>query len=158
MTLTWRSEAPAAAPAPADTPAWSDDNALKGPGPWTLVEVADAAGVSYDAVYRDVQRNILTARLVRRGAGRLRYVVTIVSLRRSARACYRHIPSTLATAPAAQEAAAARSARPPSARFEFGLQDGSSASPTTSAVVAAGPSASNDYAPSMHDHAGGATA
>lgn len=75
-----------------EPPAAAGIRPLQGPGPWTLVEVADAAGVSYDAVYRDVRRGILTALRVRRGEGRGHYLVSIVNLRHSARPCYRHVP------------------------------------------------------------------
>jgi hypothetical protein len=63
---------------------------LEGSGPWSLVDVADAAGVSYDMVYRDIRQGILPALRVRRGPGRARYTVTAEGLRRSARPCYRH--------------------------------------------------------------------
>ena len=64
---------------------------LQGPGPWTLAEVSDAVGVAYDAVYRDVQRNLLPALRVRRNEGPVRYLVSIVNLRQSARPCYRDL-------------------------------------------------------------------
>lgn len=83
---------------------WQDDvphrrasgiRPLPGLGPWTLVEVADAVGVSYDAVYHDVRHGILTARTQAGIADRARYVVTITDLRRSARPCYRHVPRAI---------------------------------------------------------------
>ena len=62
---------------------------LVGAGPWSLVDVADAAGVSYDLVYRDIRQGILPTQVNRRG-GRPRYAVTAEQLRHSARPCYRH--------------------------------------------------------------------
>lgn len=63
---------------------------LVGAGPWSLVDVADAAGVSYDMVYRDIRQGILSARSNRRRGGRPRYAVAADDLRHSARPCYRH--------------------------------------------------------------------
>jgi hypothetical protein len=63
---------------------------LEGPGPWSLVDVADAAGVSYDMVYRDIRQGILPALRLRRGPGHSRYAVSSEGLRKSARPCYRH--------------------------------------------------------------------
>lgn len=37
---------------------------LHGPGPWSLVDVADALGMSYDTVCRDVRHGLLPARRV----------------------------------------------------------------------------------------------
>jgi hypothetical protein len=68
---------------------------LEGAGPWSLVEVADAAGVRYDTVYRDIRTGILAARRLARGGGRVRYVVTAEGLRRSARPCYRRAAAGL---------------------------------------------------------------
>lgn len=62
---------------------------LEGAGPWSLVEVADAAGVRYDTVYRDIRTGILAARRLAWGGGRIRYLVTAEGLRHSARPCYR---------------------------------------------------------------------
>lgn len=67
-----------------------DIRPLVGPGPWSLVDVADAAGVSYDMVYRDIRQGILPVHAHRQGGGRPRYSVSAEDLRRSARACYRH--------------------------------------------------------------------
>jgi hypothetical protein len=67
-----------------------DIRPLVGSGPWSLVDVADAAGVSYDMVYRDIRQGILPVHAQRRGGGRPRYSVSAEDLRRSARACYRH--------------------------------------------------------------------
>lgn len=69
---------------------WMEIRPLEGTGPWNLVDVADAAGVSYDMVYRDIRQGILPALSVRKGPGRARYTVTAEGLRRSARPCYRH--------------------------------------------------------------------
>lgn len=66
-----------------------DIRPLVGAGPWSLVDVADAAGVSYDLVYRDIRQGILPTQMNRRG-GRPRYAVTAEQLRKSARPCYRH--------------------------------------------------------------------
>lgn len=63
---------------------------LEGIGPWGLVDVADAAGVSYDMVYRDIRQGILPALRLRRGPGHSRYAVSADGLRHSARPCYRH--------------------------------------------------------------------
>ena len=52
--------------------------------------MADAAGVSYDMVYRDIRQGILPALRLRRGPGHSRYAVSADGLRRSARPCYRH--------------------------------------------------------------------
>ncbi len=76
---------------------------LEGSGPWSLVDVADASGVSYDMVYRDIRQGILPALRLRRGPGQ-RYAVSLEDLRRSARPCYRH------AAPAALDAGAGRRA------------------------------------------------
>lgn len=67
-----------------------DIRPLAGSGPWSLVDVADAAGVSYDMVYRDIRQGILPVHAQRRGGARPRYSVSADDLRRSARACYRH--------------------------------------------------------------------
>ncbi len=63
---------------------------LEGAGPWSLVDIADAAGISYDMVYRDIRQGILPASRLRRGPGHSRYAVSADGLRRSARPCYRH--------------------------------------------------------------------
>jgi hypothetical protein len=63
---------------------------LSGQGPWTLVQVADALGMSYDTVCRDVRRGLLPARPAsRRGVGR--YEVLAEDLRRSPLARYRQL-------------------------------------------------------------------
>ena len=72
---------------------------LEGMGPWTLVEVADAVGKSYDVVYRDAQRGILATQDGRLRGGRARYLVTITALRQSARPCYRHVRRATAAGP-----------------------------------------------------------
>lgn len=77
-----------------------DIRPLVGAGPWSLVEVADAAGVSYDLVYRDIRQGILPTLVARRG-GRPRYTVSADNLRHSARPCYRHTVAATAAATAA---------------------------------------------------------
>ncbi len=61
---------------------------LGGGGPWTLVELADALGLSYDTVCRDVRRGILPARRSPSRAGS-RYEVTAEDLSRAGRVVYR---------------------------------------------------------------------
>lgn len=72
---------------------------LEGMGPWTLVEVADAIGQSYDLVYRDAQRGVLATQDGRPRGSRARYLVTITALRQSARPCYRHVRRATAAGP-----------------------------------------------------------
>jgi len=65
----------------------------------TLVEVADAADVSYDRVYRDVRTGILpshTVSMAERHDHR-RFVVTLTDLSRAARPCYRRLAETFTT-------------------------------------------------------------
>jgi hypothetical protein len=71
---------------------------LAGTGPWSLVEVADALGLSYDTVCRDVRRGLLPARraAVRHGA---RYLVQRDDLARAGRAVYRTAARTLDAPP-----------------------------------------------------------
>ena len=72
---------------------------LVGGGPWTLVEVADALGISYDTVCRDVRRGVLSARRAPAHAGS-RYQVTLEDLGRGGRAVYRPAAADAASAPA----------------------------------------------------------
>ena len=74
---------------------------LTGSGPWSLVDVADAAGVSYDMVYRDIRQGFLPAAPSRNG-GRTRYAVSVDGLGRSARPCYRHVAAALRAAARAE--------------------------------------------------------
>jgi len=70
---------------------------LEGSGPWSLVDVADAAGVSYDMVYRDVRQGVLPVSAPKaRTGGRPHYLVSLDGLRRSARPAYRHVAATQA--------------------------------------------------------------
>lgn len=65
----------------------------------TLVEIADAANVSYDRVYRDVRTGILpshTVSMTERHDHR-RFVVTPSDLAKAARPCYRRLAETFAT-------------------------------------------------------------
>jgi hypothetical protein len=62
---------------------------LGGTGPWTLTEVADAVGLSYDTVCRDVRRGVLPARRRPHAGGGARYLVTAEDLARAGRAAYR---------------------------------------------------------------------
>lgn len=64
---------------------------LVGHGPWTLVDVADAAGVSYDRVYRDVRNGVLGGGKKPKHPGRSLHLVTTSDLRSSGRSCYRHL-------------------------------------------------------------------
>jgi len=61
---------------------------LPGTGPWSLVEVADTLGMSYDTVCRDVRRGILPARPATQRPGP-RYVVYAEDLGRAGRGAYR---------------------------------------------------------------------
>lgn len=61
---------------------------LVGQGPWSLVEVADALGMSYDTVCRDVRRGVLPARRAPlHSVGR--FVVEPEDLERAVRVAYR---------------------------------------------------------------------
>lgn len=63
---------------------------LVGQGPWSLVEVADALGMSYDTVCRDVRRGVLPARRAPlHSVGR--FVVGSEELERAAREAYRRL-------------------------------------------------------------------
>ena len=64
--------------------------ALVGQGPWSLVELADALGMSYDTVCRDVRRGILPARQAPVHSG-ARYVVQADDLARAGRPAYRSL-------------------------------------------------------------------
>lgn len=62
---------------------------LSGPGPWSLTEVADATGLRYEAVYRDVRQGRLSVRETPQGRAR-RYTVGMEDLAHAARSVYRH--------------------------------------------------------------------
>ena len=64
----------------------------------SLVEVADAANVSYDRVYRDVRTGILPSHAVPKAErhDRRLFSVTLSDLARSARPCYRRIAQEFA--------------------------------------------------------------
>jgi hypothetical protein len=68
---------------------------LGGLGPWTLIEVADALGLSYDTVCRDVRRGVLPAHRAPVHAGS-RYQVTLEELGRGGRSAYRQAAAELA--------------------------------------------------------------
>jgi len=71
---------------------------LAGAGPWSLVEVADALGMSYDTVCRDVRHGLLPAR--RMAHAKIgRYQVTREDLLRSPLARYQAL-ADLAALPA----------------------------------------------------------
>lgn len=68
---------------------------LVGSGPWSLVEVADALGLSYDTVCRDVRRGALPAQASSPRTGS-RYQVGLEDLARAGRALYRQAAADLA--------------------------------------------------------------
>jgi hypothetical protein len=83
---------------------------LEGQGPWSLVEVADAAGVPYETVYRDVRAGRLSCQRVDH-----QYRVAAVDLGRAARGEYRRL---VAAAPRVARPAIAPT--PSTARAERG--------------------------------------
>lgn len=64
----------------------------------SLVEIADAASVSYDRVYRDVRTGILPSHSVPMAErhDHRRFAVTLSDLGRSARPCYRRLAQEFA--------------------------------------------------------------
>ena len=74
-----------------ERPAATGTRPLEGMGPWTLVEVADAFGTSYDSVYLDARCGTLATQDGRRLGTGVRYLVSIEALRNSPRPCYRRI-------------------------------------------------------------------
>jgi hypothetical protein len=57
----------------------------------TLTQVAEAAGVSYDLVYRDVRKGILGCHICGTGShgARVQRLVTVADLAQAPRRCYR---------------------------------------------------------------------
>jgi len=76
---------------------------LVGPGPWSLVDVADALGMSYDTVCRDVRHGLLPARRVAH-AQTGRYEVTREDLLRSTLPRYQSLARLLSDRPASSPA------------------------------------------------------
>jgi len=71
---------------------------LRGPGPWTLVDVANAAGRSYDMVYRDAHQGVLPT-LHPQGPGHQWDLVSLADLGHSVRPCYRRLAKSIQPPP-----------------------------------------------------------